>query len=522
MENQPNFKKNFFSEWLEKLQQESWQLELLISGLALFGIYASDQLILSFDYYIQVNSPPRYDEILAFVVSLLWASRAIFLVNLLLHIMIRGFWIGAIGLRYVSGDIDYDELNYSERFTKFYQRKIGSFDKYIEKLENFSSILFSYTFLLFFLLLSFFAFNFFVVLIVLFFSDLIIDPVEDAPRPIGILIIFLYYFFAIIVFIDFLSLGIFKKIKDKTISRIYMWIYRFYSTVSLSFLYRPILLNFIDDKYTRRLFFLSIPYVLFLGGMSGVYLERHSYFPSFDATNHQKYNITNQTINYLYYDDLRSEHYESLSALGRREERQKIAVVSLSEYEISNDVLKFFIEYRQRDNRYLTIDETSIHPFRKSDIRHTLLNNHHTDPGLEKINQDELAEIKAAASIARNGVQTKLDSSIINKYGPLDVDLDRYREDIRYTYNERKKDYVDQKYQSIKDEMLNLCTITVNGVDIAEDFDSKFYIHPNMLEKGILCYYNIDSLSFGEHSFSIKKRGLQKMTIPFRKIKQNQ
>ena len=37
VEQPPKLDKSF-SQWLEKLQQESWQLELIISGIALFGI----------------------------------------------------------------------------------------------------------------------------------------------------------------------------------------------------------------------------------------------------------------------------------------------------------------------------------------------------------------------------------------------------------------------------------------------------------------------------------------------------
>ena len=49
-------KKALFSEWLEKLQQESWQLELLISGLALFSIWESQYMLQRLDYFIQVES----------------------------------------------------------------------------------------------------------------------------------------------------------------------------------------------------------------------------------------------------------------------------------------------------------------------------------------------------------------------------------------------------------------------------------------------------------------------------------
>jgi len=54
-------KKGFFSEWLEQLQQESWQLELLISGLALFGIWESRGLLQRLEYYVDVNVTSEYE-----------------------------------------------------------------------------------------------------------------------------------------------------------------------------------------------------------------------------------------------------------------------------------------------------------------------------------------------------------------------------------------------------------------------------------------------------------------------------
>ena len=36
-----NYKSPEFKKWLDKLQQESWQLELLISGFAIFGLFSA-------------------------------------------------------------------------------------------------------------------------------------------------------------------------------------------------------------------------------------------------------------------------------------------------------------------------------------------------------------------------------------------------------------------------------------------------------------------------------------------------
>jgi len=57
-------------------------------------------------------------------------------------------------LRHVSGEIDYERLNYSHFFTNYLEKKVGDYDDFIERLERICSVIFSYTFLLFLLFLS--------------------------------------------------------------------------------------------------------------------------------------------------------------------------------------------------------------------------------------------------------------------------------------------------------------------------------------------------------------------------------
>ena len=144
--NTPAFKK-----LLQKLQEESWQLELLISGFAIFGLFTA------LPYIFNATRAAENDQkIYSFIIlSVALVSCAILIVNLLLHVVLRGLWIGALGLRYVSGDIDYEELNYGQKFTKYLKRKVGSFDRYIGRLENYCSIIFAISFLLIFYVLAF-------------------------------------------------------------------------------------------------------------------------------------------------------------------------------------------------------------------------------------------------------------------------------------------------------------------------------------------------------------------------------
>lgn len=165
--------RSIFTEWLERLQQDSWQLELLISGFALLSLYQGRSLIHDIRNYTILNNYGYTGGILLLVSILIAISWKIFFVNLSIHVVIRGLWIGTIGLRYISGDLDYENLNFSKYFTSFFKSNVGSFDTYIEKIEKFCSILFAYTFLLFFFLISLLGFS-----LTLFLFTYLLDSIQ--------------------------------------------------------------------------------------------------------------------------------------------------------------------------------------------------------------------------------------------------------------------------------------------------------------------------------------------------------
>ena len=241
-----DLKRSVFSEWLEKLQQESWQLELLISGFALYGLWAGRDFVSGVEDYIYLNRPKF---ILGTIPSLagqfLAISWKIFFMNLLIHVVFRGIWIGTIGLRYVSGEIDYDGLKYSGVMTDYLKRRVGSFDDFIERLERFCSVLFAYTFLLFFIFLSLMMwviwFNLLAVLLIQVFE---LDP----QGGLVLSFIFAYLGVSLLMLVDFITFGVFKRIQERSVAIIYKYIYVVISYATLSFIYRPLLYNFLDDR----------------------------------------------------------------------------------------------------------------------------------------------------------------------------------------------------------------------------------------------------------------------------------
>lgn len=263
--NNPAFKK-----LLQKLQEESWQLELLISGFAIFGLFTAFEPISS-----SLQEAQKAQQIYKFIISLIaQISCAILIFNLLLHVLLRGLWIGALGLRYVSGDIDYDELNYSERFTNYLKKKVGSFDKYIATLENYCSIIFAVSFLLIFYVL---AITFTIISIALI-ANYILDS-DWLPgwisKGIGIPLMLFICLGMIITFIDFMTLGFLKK--KKWLSKIYFPIYRLFSIITLSFLYRPLVYNFLDHKFGRRLSMILVPFYIIILTLTTFYHQNSNY-----------------------------------------------------------------------------------------------------------------------------------------------------------------------------------------------------------------------------------------------------
>ena len=247
-----NYKDSKFKNLLDKLQQESWQLELLISGFAIFGLITAIPHIRTAMVIAENDNEPFY-----FIPTLIaFTACSILIFNLLIHVILRGLWIGALGLRYVSGDIDFEKLNYQNKFTNYLKKKIISFDKYVATLETYCSVLFAISFLLIFYVISIAL----ILICILAIALLIINNKnfpETLREIVGAILLLFILIGAILVFIDFLTQGYLKK--KKILSKIYFPFYWVFSFISLTFLYRPLVYNFLDHKFTRRLSFFLVP-----------------------------------------------------------------------------------------------------------------------------------------------------------------------------------------------------------------------------------------------------------------------
>ena len=277
------YKTNAFKKLLDRLQEDSWQLELLISGFAILGLFYALDPITNKLLSAQFNNNGVFVNF--FVIVLF--SLQILIFNLVLHVLLRGLWIGSLGMRYVFGDIDYDKLNYSDQFRTYLKKNVGSFDSYIGKLEDFCSVVFAITFLLIFYVISFFIVGF----------TLLAFNIQTPDWMIGIVRFFfaLFSIGVLLNFFDFITLGLLKK--NKTIAKLFFPFYWGFSILSLSFLYRPLVYNLLDNKLGRRISIILIPFYILI--YIGFHLEyQKSNFVTRDAMQASSANIANGR-NYL-------------------------------------------------------------------------------------------------------------------------------------------------------------------------------------------------------------------------------
>lgn len=479
---------NFFSQWLEKLQQESWQLELLISGFALFGIYNSHGLILDFKIgQIGTSTAGRADEFLAFIWTVMYIGWRIFFINLLIHVILRALWIGAIGLRYVSNEIEYDQLGYTSYFENYLRENIGSYDSFIENLEKICSVLFSFTFLLFL---------FFISAVIFVFIGTIPESImisadlwDHWTEYIFMAITIIYFVLGIIVFIDFISLGGIRKIDDPTVEKFYAPIYKFYGFITLSFLYRPLLYNFLDNKYTKRLFFVSFPYFLIL--VIYPYLFESNIHPH--LVEDDQLVREGLLIQKAWYSDLLNE-----SLVGKNENESKQIKydnreqIVLSSYTLQPDALSFFMRIYENDRTMLSKKYKITQVF-KEGWRFALFGDNANEDsiktGIRDRYTDRYLDLRKEYNVFRDQSKDAIldDSLRASKLSAMQDSINILVDSLQEEKTEELHQYIINRNKKTLQSLQGLIKVKIDSVDYTEHLVCKHAYHPHFDERGLHC-----------------------------------
>ena len=349
------------NQWLKKLERESWQLELLVSAFTIFLLIGAGEnlgeLLEEMSYTYSFNGPLG---LLVFFLGLLYTSIKVLTAFLIIHLLLRGFWIGAIGLRSVQPSIEYEKLNYSAFFLEKLKKRVIGLDRLVVILDELCSVLFSLSFLIIFMIISFGLYFLFVGITALLLGGLadLLGGGQESVVFIPLLIIFLFLIVSgIIYLIDYFTLGFFKK--WNRFGKIYYPIYKFYGAITLSFISRSIYYNLIS-KYSKkkiRIMYLIMALLIFSDGF--VNFDQYQYFPEGDVL---------PVLETNYYDDTRSDE-------------EYIEKVSVPSKYVNGDFISLFLRYDPKDNKRIESNCPDFQPL-KNDGFNASLQFKFTDNGL--------------------------------------------------------------------------------------------------------------------------------------------
>lgn len=154
-ENVNNNSKN--SAWMEPLRRHSWEMELLLTGFVLIGLLQLPDYLEHLYQVLEmriVDNHPMIQNMISLPIGIVYIGSRIMTAGLIILLLLRGFWIGLIGLSsaYPKG-IDHEKLSFTQRFS-YQQKKSMDTESTIVRLDNICSSVFAFSFLLIFIIFS--------------------------------------------------------------------------------------------------------------------------------------------------------------------------------------------------------------------------------------------------------------------------------------------------------------------------------------------------------------------------------
>lgn len=233
-------------QWLSELQQKSWEPEILLSGIVLYGMFQApallDQLLAFAKFNIWGNFTDLDNMIALLKVALYWL-----IFGLILHLISRGIWVGMVGLSFTfPNGINKAKLKLSPRFQKRVV-ELPPIQQIIINLEKLCSSLFSISFMMFMIIIGGYLFML-ITLIIPVVSYIVYIGAQNIndSQEFGITIYaYVVLGLAFVGLFDFVTLGLLKRIG--WLARIYDPLNRFISALSLARFYRPIYYTLITN-----------------------------------------------------------------------------------------------------------------------------------------------------------------------------------------------------------------------------------------------------------------------------------
>ena len=128
--------------WQRRLERESWQAELIISGAAIFGASLLPDLLNQLEVWLLLNIDNHTLEVWSLIMMYFRAATTLILVVFVFHFIVRALWIGMVGLNSVfPGGFRRVEY-YSDYYQDRMRERFGDINGFIARLDRLSSGIF--------------------------------------------------------------------------------------------------------------------------------------------------------------------------------------------------------------------------------------------------------------------------------------------------------------------------------------------------------------------------------------------
>jgi hypothetical protein len=153
------------SDWLHQLKEESWEAELLVSAIAIFGTFQLfDAVAWVTNLFIDVIPSEQY-LIGYMIVFIGLLAVSILSAMFIIHFILRAYWVGLVGLNSVFPDYSIKDSPHSQLYTEKILSILPKLKESIAKVDQLCSVIFSAAFsILFIYIYSFFFFSLYLFL----------------------------------------------------------------------------------------------------------------------------------------------------------------------------------------------------------------------------------------------------------------------------------------------------------------------------------------------------------------------
>lgn len=130
--------------WLKKLAEESWQAELIISGVAIYGSLQLPALVNDFSDWAVTYFATDMRLVLWIIVFYLSLASSGLIIGFILHFILRAIWVGFTGLNSVyPNGINENTPLFSKTFIGNLKRDFSIGDDGLRDLDRFCSVIFA-------------------------------------------------------------------------------------------------------------------------------------------------------------------------------------------------------------------------------------------------------------------------------------------------------------------------------------------------------------------------------------------